>query len=75
MYLCVLSKLLNLHDYLVDAKRVSNLCICGALANVLGFILVQVWWHSVMGMKHRLLVRARSAPLNRNAPSCVCNGC
>lgn len=32
---------------------------------------------SVMGIgtEHRRLVRARSAPLNRNTPSCVCNGC
>lgn len=83
MYLCALSKLLNLHDYLVNAKRSEYFVYFGAKATVLGFIVkyaVMVKYfnrRSVMGMgmKHRRLVSARSAPLNRNAPSCVCNGC
>lgn len=59
---------------LLMLSEVSNMHICGALANVLGFVMV-LRYGSVMGMKHRRLVRARSAPVNRNAPSCVCNGC
>lgn len=59
---------------LLMLSEVSNMHICGAFANVLGFVMVHRYG-SVMGMKHRRLVRARSAPVNRNAPSCVCNGC